>query len=346
LWKLPSWLGSPRRTRGAIAAAALVVCVCVGAAVATSSAKGGRSALPSVKVVRDWPTFWSMQTYYSVGSHRNIWQQNGLDLSFVSPPQSPDIVKLVATGQAPFGIVNTVDLINAKINGLPLVGVASLWPRDMGGIMYFADSGMKTPADLKGKTVANYQWPQTELHLKTMLAHYGLSTSDVHIVPGGNYTVPLMVSGKVQAADAAVGGEDLDTQARTHRKVNVWVYTKNGVPPFYSSILATTPSYLKAHKDVVRRVIKALIQARSWGAAHPAQAVAYAKDDNKTIDVKSMVASWKAILPYLKPYKPNEPVGMIDKSVVQNYENFLFKGKLIKSEPPVSSFIDTSALPK
>jgi ABC-type nitrate/sulfonate/bicarbonate transport system substrate-binding protein len=298
-----------------------------------------------VRIVRDWPTFWSMQSYYDVGLEKGFFTKQDVEPEFVSPPDAPDIVKLVATGKAEFGIVNTLDLINARLQGLDIVGVAALWPRDMGAICYFKDSGFKTPADLKGEKVAVYQWPQTKLHFKTMLKHYGLSESDVEIVPGGDYTVSLFVAGKVPAGDCAVGGENLDTERETGKKMGFWLYTEHGVPPFHTSILATRPDYLKDNKDVVTRVITAMLDSRDWAAKHPEETVRIAASKHDEVDEKTLGPAWDAITPYLKPYDESAPRGTVDQKVTDAYVKFLRDGDLIDEAPAFDDYIDLSALP-
>ena len=300
----------------------------------------------SVTIVKDWPVFWPMQTYIDDGVQRGIFKKDRLDAKFVTPPQAPDIVKLVATGRADFGIGNTLDLINANLTGLDVVGVAALWAKDMGGIVYFKDSGMKTPADLKGKTVAVYQWPQTKLHFQQMVRTAGLSPKDVKVVPGGDYSVPLLVSGKVDAGDGALGAEDLDTQRETKRKTGIWLYTQNGVPPFYTSVLFTRREFAKKNSALVTRTIKALFDAEDHAIANPAQAVAAAKKAHKEIDVANVEKAWKELLPYRAGYKPDQPRGDLDESVIGAYQDFLAKGGLIKAKAPPAALVDNSLLPK
>lgn len=123
---------------------------------ACAAATPSAQPLTKVTAIRDWPVIWHAQIYDEVGVDQGFFADAGLDVTWEFPPQAADVVKLVGTGQAQFGIVNTVDAINAKLQGLDILVVAVAIPREMGGIMYFKDSGMTSPADLRGKIIANY----------------------------------------------------------------------------------------------------------------------------------------------------------------------------------------------
>lgn len=324
-----------------IAVVALIIAAC---APATPTAK----PLTKVTAIRDWPVIWPMQMYYEVGIEQGYFADAGLDVTFEFPPQPADVVKLVGTGQAEFGFVNTVDAINAKLQGLDILVVAAAVPRDMGGIMYFKDSGMTSPADLRGKIIANYAWPQTQLHLRAMLEHYGLTTEDVTIVDAGDYSVPLMVAGQVDAADAAVGGEDLDTYKQTGREVGNWLYTEHGVPPFYTSLIITNRRFAEQNPELVTGFIEACFKAIDYTKANLDAAVELNVSNHPDADPNWLRDGWKmGIEPFLSPYPEDEgkPRGTVSIEVVQRYMDFLYEGGLLDQKIDPATFIDMSYLP-
>lgn len=311
--------------------------------------QAGGSGLEKVLVMRDWPTLWPMQMYYEVGLEKGFYQEAGLDVTFEFPPQAPDIVKLVGTGKAQFGFVNTVDTINAKLAGLDILVVGVAVPRDMGGLMYFKDSGMTSPADLAGKTVAIYAWPQTELHFSAMMAKYGMTVKDVNKVEAGDYSVPLMVSGQVDAADAAVGGEDLDTQRQTGREVGNWLYTEHGVPPFYTSLIITNRAWAEKNPELVTKFLEATFRSIDYSKEHPGEAVDINVENHPDADPNWLFDGWRTgVVPFSEPYAEDagQPRGYVNAELVNTYQDFLLEGGLISEKIDTATFIDLSYLPK
>ncbi len=304
--------------------------------------------LTKITAIRDWPVLWPMQMYNDVGVEKGFFADAGLDVTWEFPPQPADVVKLVGTGQAQFGIVNTVDAINAKLQGLDILIVGAAVSRDMGGIMYFKDSGMTSPADLAGKKIANYAWPQTQLHLRAMLEHYGLTTEDVTIVDAGDYSVPLMVAGQVDAADAAAGSEDLDTQRQTGREVGIWLYVEHGVPPFYTSLIITNRQFAEENPEIVTAFLDACFKAIDYTIAHLDEAVEINVKNHPDVDPTWLHDGWEiGIAPFIEPYPEDQgkPRGTVSIELVQRYMDFLYEGGLIEEKIDPASFIDMSYLP-
>jgi putative hydroxymethylpyrimidine transport system substrate-binding protein len=309
----------------------------------------GTGGITKVTVIRDWPTFWAWQMSLEIAQAKGFYKAQNLEVTLEFPPQPADVIKLVATGKAQFGIATTSDLINATNEGLQVIGVATLTPRDMGGIMYYKDSGMTSPADLKGKTVAIYNWPQTELNFRTMLEKYNLSLNDVNKVDAGDYSVPLMVAGQVDAADAAAGGEDLNTFLQTGRETGIWLYTEHGVPPFYNFIVIVNPTFAKENPKAVTGFIQAMFEAFDYVNAHPDEAVEISLKAHPDADPEFLRRGWPmGVEPFLKPWPgdADNPRGYMDLDRIRAYAQFQFDGGLIERVPDPTTFIDLSYLPK
>jgi len=116
-------------------------------------------------------------------------------------------VKAVESGKAQIGLANSVSTVDG-INGKPpfnvkathVCNVATLYPQFF-QVVTRADSGIRTPADLKGKALAGQQKGNTgEAITNHMLQAYDLSFDDLSRVSFGSYTdsVTLMKDGNAQ----------------------------------------------------------------------------------------------------------------------------------------------------
>lgn len=116
-------------------------------------------------------------------------------------------VMAVESGKAQIGLANSVSTVDG-INGKPpfdvkathVCNVATLYPQFF-QVVTRADSGIRTPADLKGKALAGQQKGNTgEAITNHMLQAYDLSFDDLSRVSFGSYTdsVTLMKDGNAQ----------------------------------------------------------------------------------------------------------------------------------------------------
>jgi ABC-type nitrate/sulfonate/bicarbonate transport system substrate-binding protein len=339
---------SPRKTRlPAILLAALLALSACGSD-DTDTADGEAAEPAAITAIRDWPVIWPMQMYYEVGLENGYFEDEGLDVTFEFPPDPASVLTLVGTGQAEFGFATTADLIQGRIQGLDVVTVGAAIPRDMGGIMYFEDAGMTSPADLGGTTVANYSWPQAQLHFDAMLAEYGLDRTDLEVVDAGDYSVPLMVAERVDAADAAVGGEDLDTEAQTGRDVGVWLYTEHGVPPFYNSLIISNAQFVEENPEAVEAFLRAIYRSIDRALENPQEAVDITVENHPDVDPDQFLAGWEAgVVPFSEPWDEDAdaPRGYVNAELVQTYMDFLVAGDLIEEPVDPEDFIDLRYLP-
>ena len=126
-----------------------------------------------------------------------------------------------------------------------------------------------TPKDLDGKTYAGFGTPDEKPLLETVIRHAGgkgefkdvtLNTSAYDAVYRGkaDFTLPLATWEGIQAAR---GQAAEDVQARRY-----------GVPPEYSSLIASSREYLGAHPEVSKAFVEATQKGYEYAAEHPNEA--------------------------------------------------------------------------
>ncbi len=95
-----------------------------------------------------------------LGEEQGFFEERGIELELVQAQGGAAIVPAVLSGQYQFGFSNVTSLLLAKGRNLPLKVVAAGNsttgdPKDdIGALIVPADSPIRTPADLEGKTVA------------------------------------------------------------------------------------------------------------------------------------------------------------------------------------------------
>ena len=145
----------------------------------------------------------------------------------------------------------------AAEQGLPVQAVGSMFPAPLASFIASGNSGIKSVADLKGKSVGYSGIPLFKAFTDTALKSAGLSGSNVTINNAGFNEVPALLSGKVSAlTDAYRNDQAFDIQTKQGVKPLVIPVDKLGVPTYdelvitaNSNRLVSDPHYRTAVKD-------------------------------------------------------------------------------------------------
>ncbi|PDQ36298.1 MAG: sulfonate ABC transporter substrate-binding protein [Candidatus Lumbricidophila eiseniae] len=147
-----------------------------------------------------------------------------------------------------------------------------------GGAALVVRSGITSPQDLKGATVATPQLGNTQdVSARTWFAAQGLKTDtqgggDVHITPTENaQAFTLFQQGKLDAAWVPEPWVSRFTlEAGAHVLVDEASLWPDGAFP--TTVLLVSNAYLQKHPDTVTKLLQGHVQSVTWLTAHPGEA--------------------------------------------------------------------------
>jgi len=91
--------------------------------------------------------------YYNA-KEAGLWAKNGLDVEIRSGTGSLESCKLVALGREDFAIADSSTMMKSRIDGMPLKMIGTHLARAPISLFAKASTGIKSPKDLAGKSVA------------------------------------------------------------------------------------------------------------------------------------------------------------------------------------------------
>ena len=122
--------------------------------------------------------------YYAplyLAQENGYFAEEGLNVEFYYAAAA-DIVKNVAAGNVEFGFPNADAVVAAKAQGIPVKVVHTTYQEGLGAIIFGSDSGISTPADLKGKKVAVTSLGSANyFQLQAAMESAGLTIDDVQV---------------------------------------------------------------------------------------------------------------------------------------------------------------------
>jgi NitT/TauT family transport system substrate-binding protein len=141
--------------------------------------------------------------YYAplyIAQEKGFFAEEGLNVEFYYAAAA-DIVKNVAAGNVEFGFPNADAVVAAKAQGIPVKVVHTTYQEGLGAIIFGTDSGIRTPADLKGKKVAVTSLGSANyFQLQAAMESEGLSIDDVQVeIVGTGAILTALTEGQVNA---------------------------------------------------------------------------------------------------------------------------------------------------
>jgi putative hydroxymethylpyrimidine transport system substrate-binding protein len=285
------------------AAAAVTIAVAVTMAVAgcgssasSQGAGGTGKSLTATTVLLDWfPNPDHIALY--LAQKDGDFAAAGLSVTFQSPSDSTDALKLVSIGRVPLAISYEPDVITGATDpSMDVTAVGALIPVPLDTLIISGKAGVAGPGDLAGQTVGTDGDPTSAAIYKLILAKHGLRASKTTLVTVNEGLIPAMISGKVAAIIGGYRNVEAVQLKAAGLDPKVYPVNEEGVPSYDELVVIASKSRLTsdaAYRSMVREFLAGLAQGSAAAQASPAAADA-------------------ALAPVAKGYSPSLLKQMVD----------------------------------
>ncbi|GAA2847488.1 hypothetical protein Acy02nite_03190 [Actinoplanes cyaneus] len=208
-----------------------------------------------------------------LGVSKGIFSDAGLDVQVV-PAEAPAVIPSVVGGQAEVGFLNAPAVLLARSNGVPVTAISSTSgnPADPADnfiqLQVAADSPIRSPKDLEGRTIAVdtlYQLP--DVSIRNALRASGVDVSKVKFTELPFASMPdALTSGKVDATNPAEPFVALGLDAGARNLLSDSVGQTTTMP---QSVFLSSEKYVTANRDTIDKFRAALARACEYAQAHP-----------------------------------------------------------------------------
>ena len=223
---------------------------------------GFARAQDSVTLRTDWTIFPHHLPFY-LALARGYYKEANLDVKIFEGKGSNTTVQLVGNGSDTFGFADAAAAAKSISVGLPVKVVMGIIQRNTGALVFPADRGIRTPQDLKGKTISVCAGDGPSIVLPAYLRAVNLSLSDIKLVTVDcSAKYPIVVQGRADAA-ASYGpaGKTVMENAGHKGGIGLLDYADAGIFLPSHGIVASLKT-IETRSDMVRRFVAAT--ARGW----------------------------------------------------------------------------------
>lgn len=232
-----------------------------------------------ITVMLDWyPN--AVHTFLYEAEANGYFDEAGLDVEILYPANPTDPLTMAAAGKIDFGFYYQEDTIIAKANEdvpVKVAGVVVHEPLEV--ICSLADKNIRTPADLKGKTIGYTGVQFAETTVSEVLNSAGLKPDDVEFVNVGFDLMSAMTTGNVDATFGCFINHEIPALEEQGFDMNVIRPIDNGVPNYYALMMVTGEEQLETRKDAYARFLDACRKGFEDMKADPAGAMKLLMDN-------------------------------------------------------------------
>jgi len=269
-----------------------------------------RAAAPTpVTMTLDW-VYQGPNDGFMIAQEKGFYREAGLDVAITSGKGSGATAQLIASKATQFGFCDGYVVGNGVAKGMGIKSVGSVYRRNPAAVVVLANSGITSPKDLEGKSIAmtagSAQFQQWPAFVKGANID-GSKIQVVNIDPAG--VGPALINGQVPAIGGFAQGYVPAIEIRGKEEVRIFWFADYGVNVVSNGIIVHQ-DLLKSDPDLVRAFVAPTIKGFLYGRERPDEAVSIIKKYLETIDPaitrREMELSWKT---WVTPNTKGKPLG-------------------------------------
>src|SRR6266480_4851524 len=233
---------------------------------------GPAAAADKIVLMLNWYVYGEHAPFY-YGKEKGIYAAEGIDLEIQEGRGSGVTTQAVAAKSANFGYVDVPTMMRAAVKGAPVQAVGVALQTTAMSAMGLTEKNIRTPADIRGKTVAVTPGDSMSQIWPLFLKKINLKEGDFKTVSGDAQTKLYAVINN--QADLLLGypmDQAIKLLDATQKQVYPIMFAEYGVNMVSSGIIVQK-NVLKNKPDLVKRFMRAATRSLEEAAKNPDAAV-------------------------------------------------------------------------
>lgn len=240
---------------------------------------------------------------YFIALEKGWYEEEGLDVEFLTSAGSGDAVKRVAAGEGDAGAADFSAIVAAIANDdAQVIAIAQLMRRPPHSIFARADRGIEEASDLAGKTIATSAGNSNQILFPLFAENVGIDPESVTwMVVDGASIGSAVLSGQADAGTYFIGNRaQVDPEAETQGVELQWFpYAEFGLEIYSVAILAHKDK-IDSNADRLTRFLRASLR----GLAYVYESAEHAQEASQAIKDRFPQVSYDAVLGETALFEP------------------------------------------
>jgi NitT/TauT family transport system substrate-binding protein len=244
---------------------------------------GAAHALDKVNFRLDWVPGAEFAPFY-LGKEKGFFSEQGIEIQILPGEGSTVSAKLVGNRSAEFGLAAADVVVIANSNGLPLTSLGIMLQETPGGIIFPADSGIKSLTDLYGRKLGLQLKSSTEKQWRAVAKINNVDESKITEIPADRAIAQLIANKTIDAGVAFYFNDGLKLVAQG-TPMSFISFADHGLS-FYADALICSPDLVVEKPDLVKRFTRAFVKSWNYAQAHEQETLASFLKQNPSVDEK------------------------------------------------------------
>lgn len=248
----------------------------IGAAILLSTVGSFAATPDKVSLRLAWIRgFGGDQPPFFLGVAKGFYKEVGIDLTILDGRGAASNATLLAQKSEQFAVIDANVLALSVGEGLSIRSLGTFVQQAPFDLIFGTKSGIKTFADLKGKTVGLQPGEAMTALFNALMQANKIDPSTIRIVPVTGANKPqILYQGQADAVGGYVTGEfyRIKLGAPEGYQVDQLLYKDGGITTLNASV-ATSSDLINENPDLVKRFMAATVRSWEYARQHPDEAV-------------------------------------------------------------------------
>lgn len=297
---------------------------------------GGSEEMQDVSLMLDWyPN--AVHSFLYVAEEKGYFKEEGINLDIQFPANATDPIGMAASDQVTMAITYQPDVIVARTEqNVGVKSVGTIVREPLNRVVSLAESNIKSPKDLEGKTVGYTGIPLNESIVKTMVEEDGGDPSKVELVDVGFELNSTLISKRADAVVGAYINHEVPLLEFEGYQTANFDLTEYGVPSFYELIAVTSDKTWEEKPELIQAFWRAAEKGFEDMKADPDEALdilmAHQETENFPLEEEVEKESMAILLPLMEG---EQGFGYQEEEPWQETADWMKETGLIQNDPVI-----------